>query len=149
MSELKAKLSDAMKNAMRSKDKDTLTFARNLHAAIRKKEIDGRVDLTDEDVQQIVGTMIKQRQDSVEQFKKGGREDLVAQEEAEIAFLLHYLPPQMSEEEVNAIVSEVIGEVGASGAKDMGKVMQALMPRVRGKADGKLVNQIVKSKLGA
>lgn len=149
MATLKERLSETIKTAMKSGDKDTLTYARTLHAAIRKKEIDDRIDADDALIQKIVSTAMKQRQDSIAQFKQGGREDLVAKEEAELKFLLSYMPAQMSEAEVRSIVEASIAEAGATSAKDMGKVMKVLMPKVQGKADGALVQRIVKEKLGS
>jgi uncharacterized protein YqeY len=148
MATLKERLSETMKQSMKSGDKDTLGFTRNLHAAVRKKEIDDRVDLDDAGIQKIVQTLVKQRQDSIEQFKAGGRDDLVAKETAELKFLQGYLPAQMGEDEIRSIVEWAVTESKAASAKDMGAVMKLLMPKVQGKADGKLVNQIVKEKLG-
>lgn len=148
MATIKERLSESMKTAMKSGDKDTLAFARNLHAAVRKKEIDDRQDLDDAGVQKIIGTLVKQRQDSIEQFKAGGRTDLVQKEEAELKFLQAYLPEQMSEAEVAKLVDWAVQESKATSAKDMGNVMKVLMPKVQGRADGKLVNQLVKSRLG-
>lgn len=145
---IKEKLSETIKTAMKSGQKELLTYARNLHAAVRKKEIDDRVDLDDAGIQKIISTLSKQRQESIEQFKKGGREDLVANEEAELKFLMSFMPAQMSEEEVAKIVDWAVTESKASSAKDMGAVMKLLMPKVQGKADGKLVNQLVKNRLG-
>jgi len=145
---IKAKISELMKSSMKSGDKDTLLYVRNLHSAVRKKEIDDRVDLDDAGIQKIIGTIMKQRLDSIEQFRNGGREDLVAKEEAEAKFLKQFLPEQMSETEVAAIVDWAVKESGATSAKEMGKVMGLLMPKVQGKADGKLVNQLVKARLG-
>ncbi len=148
MATIKEKVSETMKSAMKSGDKDTLAFARNLHAAVRKKEIDDRVDLDDAGVQKIIQTLVKQRNDSIEQFKAGGREDLVAKEQAELKFLMGFMPQQMSEAEVRELVNQVVAETGASSAKDMGAVMKALLPKVQGRADGKLVSQLVKERLG-
>jgi uncharacterized protein len=148
MSELKIKLSEAMKTAMKAGDKATTAYARNLHAAVRKREIDDRVDLDDAGVIKIVQTLAKQRQDSIEQFKQGGRDDLVANEQAELKFLQGFLPAQMGEAEIRKIVEAAVAQSGATSAKDMGAVMKILMPQVQGKADGKLVNQIVREKLG-
>jgi uncharacterized protein YqeY len=148
MPTIKERLSDTMKSSMKSGDKDTLAFARNLHAAVRKKEIDDRVDLDDAGVQKIIGTLAKQRQDSIEQFKAGGREDLVAKEQAELKFLMSFMPEQMGEEEIRKLVDWAVTESGAKSAKEMGNVMKLLMPKVQGRADGKLVNTIVREKLG-
>ncbi len=145
---IKAKVSELMKASMKSGDKDTLLYVRNLHSAIRKKEIDDRVDLDDAGIQKIIGTIMKQRLDSIEQFRNGGREDLAVKEEAEATFLKQFLPAQMSEAEVSALVDWAVKESGATTAKEMGKVMGLLMPKVQGKADGKLVNTLVKAKLG-
>lgn len=148
MATIKEKLSEQMKAAMKSGDKDTLAFARNLHAAVRKKEIDDRVELDDAGVQKIISTSLKQRQDSIEQFKQGGREDLVAKETAELKFLQSFMPEQMGEAEIRSLVEAAVAEAKASGPKDMGNVMKVLMPKVQGRADGKLVNQLVREKLG-
>ena len=148
MATIKERLSAQMKASMKSGDKDTLAYVRNLHAVVRKKEIDDRVDLDDEAVQKIITSSIKQRQDSIEQFKQGGRLDLVAKEEAELSFLRSYMPEQMGEAEVRKIVDWAVTEAKASSAKDMGNVMKLLMPKVQGKADGKLVSQLVKERLG-
>lgn len=148
MATIKEKLSELMKASMKSGDKDTLAYVRNLHAAIRKKEIDDKVELDDAGVQKIIQTAMKQRQDSIEQYKSGNRPDLVAKEEAELNFLKQYMPAQMSEEEIRKLVDWAVAESKAQGPKEMGKVMGLLMPKVQGKADGKLVNQIVKERLG-
>lgn len=148
MATLKEKLSETMKSSMKSGDKDTLAFCRNFHAVIRKKEIDDKVDLDDAGLQKIAATLIKQRQDGIAQFKAGGREDLVAKEEAELKFLQSFMPAQMGEEEIRKVVEWAVTEAKASTAKDMGNVMKLLMPKVQGRADGKLVNQIVREKLG-
>jgi uncharacterized protein YqeY len=145
---IKEKISELMKSSMKSGDKDTLLYVRNLHAAVRKKEIDDRVDLDDAGIQKIIGSLVKQRQDSIEQFRAGGREDLATKEEAEAKFLKTFLPEQLSEDEVKKIVDWAVTESGATSAKEMGKVMGLLMPKVQGKADGKLVNQLVKARLG-
>ncbi len=148
MATLKEQLSELMKSAMKSGDKAVVGFSRNLHAAVRKREIDDRVDLDDAGVQKIVGSLLKQRQESIEQFKKGGREDLVAAEEAEVKFLSQFMPAQMSEADLRAAVQSAVAESGAKDAKDLGKVMKVLLPKVQGKADGKFVNQLVREALG-
>lgn len=132
---------------MKSGDKDTLAYSRNLHAAIRKKEIDDRRDLDDAEIQKIIGTLMKQRQESIDQFRKGNRPDLVANEEAEYNFLKKLMPEQISESELRTLVLAAVKEVGASGPKEMGKVMQALMPKTQGRADGRLVSQLVREAL--
>lgn len=145
---IKERLSDQMKTSMKSGDKDTLAYARNLHAAIRKKEIDERIDLDDAAVLKIISTLVKQRQDSIEQFKQGGREDLVAKEQAELKFLQSFMPAQLGEDEIRKLVDWAVTESKASSPKDMGNVMKLLMPKVQGLADGKLVNQIVRERIG-
>ena len=102
-----------------------------------------------DDALTVVGRLIKQRQESIEQFKKGGREDLVAREEMGINLYREYLPPQLSVEELKAIVAEAVAETSAAGLKDMGKVMKVLMPRVKGLAEGKVVNEVVREQLEA
>lgn len=148
MPTIKERLSEQMKSSMKSGDKDTLGFVRNLHAAVRKKEIDDKIELDDAGVQKIIASAMKQRQDSIEQFRQGGREDLAVKEQAELAFLKTYMPEQMGEDEIRKIVDWAVTEAKAASAKDMGNVMKLLMPKVQGKADGKLVNQIVKERLG-
>tara|TARA_B100000941_G_C28041049_1_gene319692 strand:- start:1 stop:459 length:459 start_codon:yes stop_codon:yes gene_type:complete len=147
MSELKKKLSEQLKTAMKAGDKETVQFARSLHAAVRKKEIDERIDCSDEDFQKIVSTSIKQRKDSIDQFQKGGREDLVAKEQAELDFLQSFLPPQLTDEELEKIVNATVDEVNPSSPKEMGKVMQAIMPKVQGRADGKRVSESVRKRV--
>jgi uncharacterized protein YqeY len=148
MPTIKERLQETLKAAMKGGDKATVAYARNLHAAIRKREIDDRVDLDDAGVVKIIMSSAKQRQDSIEQFQQGGREDLVANEQAELNFLKSFLPEQMGEAEIRKIVEAAVAQSGATSAKDMGAVMKILMPQVQGKADGKLVNQIVREKLG-
>jgi uncharacterized protein len=148
MPTIKESLSEQIKAAMKAGEKDKLTYARSLHAAIRKKEIDDRVDLDDGACQKIISTLLKQRQDSIDQFRQGGREDLVAKEEAEAAFLKTFMPAQLSADEVKKLVDWAVTESKAAGPKDMGNVMKLLMPKVQGKADGKLVNQLVKERIG-
>ena len=149
MAELKARVTEMMKSAMKSQDKDTVMFSRNLIAAVRKKEIDDRKDLTDPEFIKICATLIKQRQDSIEQFKKGGRQDLVDKEEAELKFLQQFQPAQLSDGELLKIVESGIAESGAAGPKDMGKVMKVILPKLQGRADGKRVSDLVKEKLGS
>lgn len=147
---LKEKLANDMKEAMKAREagKERLSVIRLVRGAIRQIEIDQRVELDDEGVLAVISKEVKQRRDSIEEFKKGGREDLVAQNEADIAILMEYLPAQLTEAEVKALVDEAVAAVGAKDPKDMGKVMKELMPKVKGKADGKLVNQLVKAAIG-
>jgi hypothetical protein len=136
------------KEALKSGAKDKVSTLRMLSAALKNKQIDRRRPLTEEEVVETVRTLIKQRRDSVEQFAKGGRQDLVDKEAAEIVVLEAYLPAQLSQEELLAMVREAVAQTGAQGAKDMGKVMKALVPMVGGRADGKLVSELVKHALG-
>ena len=146
---LKDKLTADMKDAMKARDagKLRLSVIRLVRGAIRQQEIDGQKELSDEDVLGVSSKEVKQRRDSIEDFQKGGRDDLVAEAEAEIAVLMEYLPQQLSEDEVRSLVKEAIAVSGAASPKDMGKVMKELMPKVKGRADGKLVNGIVKELL--
>ncbi|MBI2027844.1 MAG: GatB/YqeY domain-containing protein [Deltaproteobacteria bacterium] len=145
---LKEKLSQDIKNCMKTAQKDRLQYGRTLHAAIRKKEIDDRIDLNDADIEKIVSSLVKQRLDSIEQFGKGGRTDLVAKEKAELQFLQEYLPQQLTDEELRKVIHDTISDSKSQGSQDFGKVMKLLMPKVRGRTDGKKVSQLVKSLLG-
>ena len=140
---------EKMKTAMKSGDKETVQFSRTLHAAIRKREIDDRKDMDDAEITKLIASMLKQREDSIAQFKQGGREDLVAQEEAEAKYLRQYMPEQMSEEALKALIAQAVTETQAKDAKDLGKVMKVVQPQIQGRADGKLVNQLVRAALGA
>ncbi len=145
---LRERIDADTKDALKSGAKDKVSTLRMLNAALKNKQIDKRRLLTEEEVVETVRSLIKQRRDSVEQFAKGGRQDLVDKETAEIAVLEIYLPKQLSREELDAMVREAITQTGAQGTKDMGKVMKALIPMVGGRADGKLVSELVKNALG-
>jgi uncharacterized protein YqeY len=138
-----------MKTMMKSGDKATLQFTRTLHAAIRKREIDDRKDLDDAEISKLIATMLKQREDSITQFRAGGREDMALSEEAEAKYLKQFLPEQMTADEIKVLVAAAVVESGAKDGKDLGKVMKVLQPKIAGRADGKLVNQLVREKLGA
>ena len=144
---LKQQLIDAMKAAMKAGDKPRLGTIRLIMAAIKQQEVDTRKDLTDDDVIAILTKMVKQRRDSVEQYTNAGRTDLAEQEEAEIAIIEHYLPEQLSTEEIAAIIDEVIAATGASGPQDMGKVMGQLKGKLAGRADMGAASALVKQKL--
>jgi uncharacterized protein YqeY len=136
--------------AMKARDATRLSALRMLKAAVMNKGVEKGRDLEDAEILQVVSSLVKQRRDSIEQFEKGGRRDLVEKETAEIAVLQAYLPPAASAEEIDAAVADAIAETGASSPRDMGKVMKAVMPRLAGKnADGKAVNEAVRRKLGA
>jgi len=137
-----------IKEAMKAGAKDKVSALRMLVSAVKNKQIDKRRPLTDEEVAETVRSQIKQRKDSIEQFAQGGRQDLVDKETAEVAFLEAYLPQQLSREEIEKTVREIIEQTGAQGAKDMGKVMKALLPVLAGRADNKLVSELVKHALG-
>ncbi len=142
---LKEQLTADMKEAMKNKEKDRLAVIRMVRGAIRQQEIDGQKELGEDDVIAVISKEVKMRRDSIEEFKKGGREDLVEKTQAEIDVLMPYLPAQLSEDEVRELVKAAVEQTGASTPKDMGKVMGVLMPKVKGRADGKMVNTIVKS----
>jgi uncharacterized protein len=135
--------------AMKSQDQKRLSPLRMLKAAIMNKGVEKGRDLDDAEVLQVVASLVKQRRDSIEQFSKAGRVDLVAKETGEITVLEEYQPPAATADELDAAVAAAITETGASSVKDMGKVMKAVMPKLAGKtADGKSVNEIVRRKLG-
>jgi uncharacterized protein YqeY len=142
---LKEQLTADMKEAMKNKEKERLAVIRMVRGAIRQQEIDGQKELGEDDVIAVISKEVKMRRDSIEEFQKGGREDLVEKTQAEIDVLLPYLPAQLSEDEVRELVKAAVEQTGAATPKDMGKVMGVLMPKVKGRADGKMVNTIVKS----
>jgi uncharacterized protein YqeY len=147
MSGLKEKLESEMISAAKSRDKLRLSTIRMIRSSIKYKEIDSKKELADSDIVNVIVGMAKQRNDSVESFKKGGRDDLVAKEEAELIILKEFLPPQMSKEDIRAKTEEVIKNIGASGLQDLGKVMKEIMPLLQGRAQGKEVSAIVKDLL--
>ena len=144
---LKDKLADEMKGAMRSQDKVRLSTIRMLISAVKYKEIDLGKALADEEVIETITSSVKQRRDSIEQFTNAGRKDLVEKEEAELSILMGFLPKQLSVEEIEAEIGQAVIDAGASGMKDLGKVMKLLMPKVAGKADGKVVSDKVRERL--
>ena len=144
---LKEKLQDDIKAAMRAKEGDKLTTLRLITAAIKQKEVDERIELTDPAVLSILEKMIKQRKDSIAQFQLGGRQDLVDKEQAELALLMAYMPAQMSEEEIAQVIETAFLQANATGPQDMGKVMALIKPLLVGKADMGLVSQILKTRL--
>ena len=145
---LEQKLTGDIGTAMKAKDATRLTALRMLKTALMNKSIEKGRALEGTEEMQVVSSLVKQRRDSIEQFNAGGRADLAAKEEAEIAVLEAYLPPAVSAEELDAAVTKAITDTGASGAKDMGKVMKAVMAALSGKTvDGKKVNELVRTKL--
>lgn len=146
-SSLKRRINQDAKEALKSKDTLTLNVLRMLKSEIRYKEIERGSELSDDDVISVLSSAIKKRKDSIQQFEKGGRDDLASKEKEELAVVTKYMPEQVSEEELSQIISQAISEEGATGASDLGKVMKLVMPKVRGRADGKKVNQMVSSQL--
>jgi uncharacterized protein YqeY len=146
--DLKKRLSDDLKQAMKSGDTVRRDTLRMLIASINNAEIAKQADLEESDIFGVISKDVKRHQESIEAFKKGNREDLVAKETAELAVLEEYLPRQMSREEVIAAAREVMVAVGAQGPGDKGKVMKELMPKLKGRADGKEINEVVTELLG-
>ena len=144
---LKAQISEDMKTAMRAKDSARLSTVRMLLAAMKQREVDERIELSDADVLAIVEKMIKQRRESIAQFDKGGRPELAEAEKAEIAVLSAYLPQQLDEAEVAAAIDAALAETGAKSPADMGKLMAVLKPRLAGRADMGKVSGLVKARL--
>jgi uncharacterized protein len=144
---LKEQLDADLKAAMKEKDALKLSVVRMLKSAVKYREIELMKPLDDAGVQAVIGSEIKRRRDSVEQYRQGAREDLAAKEEAEIAILQGYQPAQLAPDELAKVVDGVIARVGAQGPKDMGKVMKELLPEVAGKAEGKVVSELVKARL--
>lgn len=145
--DLKTRLGEDFKQALRSGDKLRVSVIRLLMALIKNREVEKRGPLTDAEVLQAIVASCKQRQDAIEQYGQGGRQDLADKESAELEILQSYLPKPLTSEELRAMVLEAIGEVQATSVKEMGKVMGVLMPRVTGRADGKMVNTLVREAL--
>jgi len=146
-SALKQKLSDAMKDAMRSRDKARLGTIRLALAEIKKIEVDERVEPDDSRIIGVLDKMIKQRRESVSQYQSGGRHDLAEVEDAEIVILQEFMPQPVSEQELESIISKAIAEIGASSIQDMGKVMAAVRPVLLGRADMAAVSRMIKDRL--
>ena len=144
---LKQKLQEDLKSSMKNKDAIKKSVITLIRSSIKQYEVDNRVELQDDEIVDLIAKQLKQTRDSLEDFKKGNRDDLVSQAEAEIEVLKEYLPQQLSEEELNEIVISTISEVGATSMKDMKKIMTSIMPKVKGRADGKLINELVKKNL--
>ena len=145
---LKARITEEMKAAMRAGEKDRLSCIRMLQAGIKQREVDERVELDDAQVLAVIDKMIKQRRESVAQFQAGKRADLVAKESAEIELLSGYLPVQLGDAELAALIKDAIATTGASSMKDMGKVMGILKPKVQGRTDMGALSARIKSALG-
>ena len=146
---IKERIREAMKAAMRAHDADRLSTIRLLLAAVKQREIDEKIEATDAQVTEVIAKMVKQRRDSIQQYRAGGREDLAQKEQAEIDVLSGYLPKQLSDEEIGAIIDEAIAQSGLSGMAAMGKVMGAVKAKVAGRADLGKVSALVKARLTA
>jgi hypothetical protein len=144
---LEERLVEEMKQAMKSSDKLRLSTIRMIRSSLKNKEIELRKRLEDEDIVKVIQVMVRKGEESVEQFQTGKRMDLVEKETKEIEILKSFLPQPLSQEEILKIVDETIQETQASSLKDIGKVMKSVMPKIGGKADGKLINQLVKERL--
>lgn len=144
---IKQRLGDEMKAAMRAKDAARLGVIRLIMAAIKQREVDERITLDDTQVIEVLGRMVKQRRESISQFEAAARQDLVDKENAELGVIQEFLPAALAETEVKAILEQVLAETGASSARDMGKVMAALRPRLQGRADMGQVSALVKARL--
>ena len=145
---LKQRIESDMKAAMRAKDKDRLGTIRLILAAVKQREVDERITLTDTDILAVLDKMIKQRRDSIAQFQQAGRQELADKEAAEVKVIQEYLPAALSESEVDALIAEAMAACGASSQQDMGKIMGLLKPKLQGRADMGLVSRKVKEKLG-
>lgn len=150
---LKDRIGSDIKAAMKAKDKIRLEAVRSIKKVILEKEstirATGQEELTEEQEMEILVQLAKQSRNALEQYEKANRQDLVSQESQELAIIEEYLPKQLSDEEINAVIEDIISKIGATSAKDMGKVMTPAMQQLKGKADGKKVQEIVKAKLGS
>ena len=145
---LRDKIPEDLKSALKNQESRELRVLRMLQSAIKNREIENnKRELTDEEVIGVISTEIKKRREAAKEYEKVERPDAAAEETAEVDILMKYMPEQMGEDEIRGLVTEAIQEGGASGMKDMGKVMKAVMPKVKGKADGALVNKLVKEEL--
>ena len=147
MSTLKTKLEDDLKRAMRERNAQRRDVIRYIRSEIRNQEIRLQRDLEDDDAIQVLSRQAQQRRDSIEAFQSANRQDLVEKERAELEIITEYLPRQMGEDEIRALVAQTVAETGAAGPRDMGKVMSAIMPQVRGRAEGRQVSALVSEKL--
>lgn len=148
-SAIKNQITEDMKSAMRAQDKERLATIRLILAAFKQKEVDERIELTDENVLAILDKMVKQRRESIAQYQTANRQDLVDKEAAEINVIQSYLPAQLSEAEITALIDEAIRESGASTVRDMGKVMGLVKPKIQGRADVGVVSNQIKDRLAA
>ncbi len=149
MTSLAQRLDQAFKEALKGKQAVALSTLRILKTAIRHREVELKRQVTEEELQAVINTQVKQRREAIAAYAQAGRPDLARKEEEELSILLSFLPPQLSQEELDAEVSRIIQEVGASSPKDLGKVMKTAMAHLSGRADGKVVQEIVRRHLGA
>ncbi|MEE9552235.1 MAG: GatB/YqeY domain-containing protein [Gammaproteobacteria bacterium] len=147
MAQLKQRINDDVKSAMRGKDKARLVVLRMILAAVKQKEVDERIELDDEQILAVLDKMAKQHRDSIEQFQQGGRDDLVKKENFELEIVQTYLPNQLSDDEINQLIKDAMAETGASSMQDMGKVMGTLKPKLQGRADMGKVSGLIKQLL--
>jgi uncharacterized protein YqeY len=145
---LKDRIQQDVKDAMRAKDKARLAAIRLITAAIKQREVDERIELDDAQVTAVLDKMAKQRRESISQFEKAGRDDLIAQEVMELEIIQSYLPEQLGEDEINALIDSAMQATGATSIKDMGKVMGQLKPKLQGRADMSAVSALIKARLG-
>ena len=145
--ELRVRIEEALKNAIREKNETAKDALRMLLTSMKVKEKEIRRQPSETEIHQVISSLVKQRHDSVEQYRKGGRADLASKEEDEIRVLQDFLPQQLSLEELETMVGEAVSKAGAASLKDMGRVMKILMPEVAGRAEGKMVNELVRSRL--
>jgi len=146
---LKVRIQEDVKNAMRAREKEHLAALRLITAAIKQKEVDERIELSDEQVLAVLDKMVKQRRESLDQYEKAGREDLAVKERFELDIIQVYLPEPLSEADLAALIKSTITEIGASSIRDMGAVMNAIRGQVQGRADMKAVSQAVKDQLNS
>jgi uncharacterized protein YqeY len=144
---LKDQLNESMKTAMKARDDLRLSAVRMVRSMVKNREIDQKKELNDQEIIEVISTLVKQRRESIRMYREGNRPDLVGKEETELEVLLGFLPKQLSTAEIEELVDKIILETGAQGAKDMGRVMKALTPLTAGKADGKTVSETVRQKL--
>jgi hypothetical protein len=148
MSLLKERIDADLKAALKASDRLRVSTLRLIKSAIKNREIDKGAPLTDEETIEVLSSLAKQRKEAIEEFNKASRTDLVHKEEEELSVIKAYLPEELSEDELEKIIQDTISEVGALSLKDMGKVMKTIMPKVKGRADGRVVNQKVRELLG-
>ncbi len=145
--QLRERLQSELKEAMKSRDALRLSTIRSVISSVKNRDIELRRELSEAEITEAIVTLCKQRRESIRLFKEAGRQELVDKEEAELALLMGYLPQQLTRQELESLVDQAIAETSATSGKDMGRVMKALLPSVSGRADGKLVSEVVKGKL--